>query len=166
MTRFYFFLSFVGKLLFSSPWAPSLTRGRRTRNHTLLSPLRLLGSLSVASYDSQGLRWKYSYPTPHEANSYLRVHFEPHRKHHVLMGLNVLWFCMTWRGLSKNKSSLTFSYVGWHCLTWDYWVPFPSPLTTRRDYGGNILTRLRTGHTTEHSSTYHFICFYTICWLY
>jgi hypothetical protein len=28
MTRFYFFLSFVGKLIFSSPWAPSLTRGR------------------------------------------------------------------------------------------------------------------------------------------
>jgi hypothetical protein len=30
-----------------------------------LSHLRLLGSLSVASYDSQGLRWKYSYPPPH-----------------------------------------------------------------------------------------------------
>jgi hypothetical protein len=25
------------------------------------------------------------------------------------------------------------------------WVPFPSPLTTRRDYGGSILTRLYTG---------------------
>jgi hypothetical protein len=24
-------------------------------------------------------------------------------------------------------------------------VPFPSPLTTRRDYGGSILTRLHTG---------------------
>jgi hypothetical protein len=30
-----------------------------------LSHLRLLGSLSVASYDSQWLRWKYSYPPPH-----------------------------------------------------------------------------------------------------
>jgi hypothetical protein len=30
-----------------------------------LSHLRLLGSLSVASYDLQGLRWKYSYPPPH-----------------------------------------------------------------------------------------------------
>jgi hypothetical protein len=29
-----------------------------------LSHLRLLGSLSVASYDSQGLRWKYFYPPP------------------------------------------------------------------------------------------------------
>jgi hypothetical protein len=41
------------------------SESRRTRNHTLLSHLRLLGSLSVASYDSQGLRWKYSYPPPH-----------------------------------------------------------------------------------------------------
>jgi hypothetical protein len=30
-----------------------------------LSHLILLGSLSVASYDSQGLRWKYSYPPAH-----------------------------------------------------------------------------------------------------
>jgi hypothetical protein len=36
-------------------WSESL----RTDNHTLLSHLRLLGSLSVASYDSQGIRWKY-----------------------------------------------------------------------------------------------------------
>jgi hypothetical protein len=38
------------------PWSES----RRTHNHTLLSHLTPLGSLSVASYDSQGLRWKYS----------------------------------------------------------------------------------------------------------
>jgi hypothetical protein len=42
-------------------WSETL----RTHNHTLLSHLRLLASLSVASYDSQGLRWKYSYPPPH-----------------------------------------------------------------------------------------------------
>jgi hypothetical protein len=41
------------------------SESQRTHNHTLLSYLRLLGSLSVASYDSQGLRWKYSYPPPH-----------------------------------------------------------------------------------------------------
>jgi hypothetical protein len=41
------------------------SESRRPHNHTLLSHLRLLGSLSVASYDSQGLRWKYSYPPPH-----------------------------------------------------------------------------------------------------
>jgi hypothetical protein len=41
------------------------SESRRTHNHTLLSHLRLLGSLSVVSYDSQGLRWKYSYPPPH-----------------------------------------------------------------------------------------------------
>jgi hypothetical protein len=32
-----------------------------------------------------------------------------------------------------------------YCLTWDYWVPFPSPLMTRRHYGGSILTRLHKG---------------------
>jgi hypothetical protein len=36
------------------------SESRRTLSH-----LRLLGSLSVASYGSQGLRWKYSYPHPH-----------------------------------------------------------------------------------------------------
>jgi hypothetical protein len=32
-----------------------------------------------------------------------------------------------------------------YCLIWDYWIPFPSPLTTSRDYGGSILTHLHTG---------------------
>jgi hypothetical protein len=41
------------------------SESRKTHNHTLLSHLRLLGSLSVASYDSQGLRWKYPYPPQH-----------------------------------------------------------------------------------------------------
>jgi hypothetical protein len=41
------------------------SESRRTRNNALLSHLRLLGSLSVASYDSQRLRRKYSYPPPH-----------------------------------------------------------------------------------------------------
>jgi hypothetical protein len=36
-----------------------------------------------------------------------------------------------------------------YCLTWEYWVPFPSPLTTRRDYGGSILTRIHTGNCWE-----------------
>jgi hypothetical protein len=40
------------------------SESRKTHNHTLLSRLRLLGSLSFASYDSQGLWWKYSNPTP------------------------------------------------------------------------------------------------------
>jgi hypothetical protein len=41
------------------------SESRRTHNHTLMSHLRPRGSLSVVSYDSQGLRWKYSYPPPH-----------------------------------------------------------------------------------------------------
>jgi hypothetical protein len=42
----------------------SLVRSLTTNNHTLPSHPRLC-SLSVASYDSQGLRWKYSNPPPH-----------------------------------------------------------------------------------------------------
>jgi hypothetical protein len=72
-------LSFLKlQLLCSSCRAPSLTWGRdcnlqcnrwllrslRTNNHTLPSHLRLC-SLFVTSYDSQGLRWRYSNPPPH-----------------------------------------------------------------------------------------------------
>jgi hypothetical protein len=79
MTRFYLSLLFSFDNYFVVlPRAPSLRRGRvcslqcnrwlvrslKTNNHTLLSHLRLC-SLFVASYDSQGLRWKYSNPPPH-----------------------------------------------------------------------------------------------------
>jgi hypothetical protein len=47
-----------GSAICSTIWQWS--ESRMTHNHTLLSHLRLLDSLSVASYDSQGLRWKYS----------------------------------------------------------------------------------------------------------
>jgi hypothetical protein len=64
------------------PRVPSLRRGRvcslqcnrrlvrslTTNNHTLESHLRLC-SLFVASYDSQGLRWKNSNPPPHGEES-------------------------------------------------------------------------------------------------
>jgi hypothetical protein len=69
---------FLQLLCCSSCRALSLTRGRvcnfqcnrwlvrslRTNNHTLLSRLRLC-SLFVASYNLQGLRWRYSNPSPH-----------------------------------------------------------------------------------------------------
>jgi hypothetical protein len=42
----------------------SLVRLLTPNNHTLPSHLRLF-SLFVASYDSQGLRWRYSNPPPH-----------------------------------------------------------------------------------------------------
>jgi hypothetical protein len=45
------------------------SESRRTHNHTLLSHLRLLGSLSVASYDSLGLRCRYFNPPPHGENA-------------------------------------------------------------------------------------------------
>jgi hypothetical protein len=70
------------------PRAPSLTRGRvcslqcnrwlsrslTTNNHTLPSHLRLC-SLFVASYDSQGLRWRYSNPPTHGVPDWLILNF-------------------------------------------------------------------------------------------
>jgi hypothetical protein len=79
LTRFYLVLLFSFDTYFILfPTAFSLTRKRvcslqclhslvrplTTNNHTLQSHLRLC-SLSVASYDSQGLRWRYSNPPPH-----------------------------------------------------------------------------------------------------
>jgi hypothetical protein len=81
-----FSLSFLQWQLFhcSSCRTPSLTRGRvcnlecnrwlirslRTNNHTLPSHLRLC-FLFVASYDLQGLRWRYSNPPPHGDASFM-----------------------------------------------------------------------------------------------
>jgi hypothetical protein len=55
---------------------------RRTHSHTLLSHLRLLDSLSVASYDSQGLRWKYPSSCLLFKAQFNSLGFSiPHRKH-------------------------------------------------------------------------------------
>jgi hypothetical protein len=73
-----FFLLLTITFFFFPSKAPSLTRKRvcslqcnhslvravTPNNHTLPSHLRLC-SLFVASYDSQGLRWKYSNPPLH-----------------------------------------------------------------------------------------------------
>jgi hypothetical protein len=79
MTRFYLSLLFsTDNYFILLSMASSLTRKRvcsldcnhslvwlsTPNNHTLPSHLRLC-SLSVASYDSQGQRWKYSNPPPH-----------------------------------------------------------------------------------------------------
>jgi hypothetical protein len=93
-------LSLVTIVCCSSCREPSLARGRvcnlqrnrwllrslRTNNHTLPSHLRLR-SLFFASYDSQGLRWRYSNPPPHGEEgdlstiSYIGIQFVPHRNH-------------------------------------------------------------------------------------
>jgi hypothetical protein len=39
--------------------------------------------------------------------------------------------------------------TGWPSYTPGHWVPFLSPLTTRRDYGGSILPRLHTGQAVS-----------------
>jgi hypothetical protein len=79
LTRFYLSLLFSSdNYLILLSMASSLTRKRvcslqcvhsmvrslMTNNHTL-PPHPRLCSLSVASYDSQGPRWKYSNPPPH-----------------------------------------------------------------------------------------------------
>jgi hypothetical protein len=51
------------------------SESQKTHNRTLLSHMRLLGSLSVASYDSQGLRRKYSSPPPHGYSEYCRLSY-------------------------------------------------------------------------------------------
>jgi hypothetical protein len=48
--------------------------------------------------------------------------------------------------------------TGWPSYTPGHWVPFLSPLTTRRDYGGGILTRLHTGDH-EFSTLFIVLCF-------
>jgi hypothetical protein len=74
--------------------------------------------------------------------------------------LSLVWQLLcpsSWGALSDKRTGLQFVVrsVGGqsrggaitihYCLIRDYWDPFPSPLTTRRDYGGSILTRLHTG---------------------
>jgi hypothetical protein len=50
----------------------SLVRSLTTNDHTLPSHLRLC-SLSVASYGSQRLRWKYSNPPPHGELTFISI---------------------------------------------------------------------------------------------
>jgi hypothetical protein len=57
-------LSLTRKRVCSLQCNHSLVRAVMPNNHTLPSHLRLC-SLFVASYDSQGLRWRHSNPPPH-----------------------------------------------------------------------------------------------------
>jgi hypothetical protein len=52
----------------------------------------------------------------------------------------------TWRARSPY---LYPPGTGWPSYTPGHWVPFLSSLTTRRDYGGGILTRHHTGCIAE-----------------
>jgi hypothetical protein len=96
------------------------SESRRTHNQILLPHLRLLDYLSVASYDSQGLGWKYSTLSDERTGLY--------------------FVAQSVSGQSRG-GLITIHY----CLIWVCWVPFPSPLTTRRDYGGSILPSLTRG---------------------
>jgi hypothetical protein len=58
--------------------------------------------------------------------------------------------CFTETGLKfvvQSVSGQSWLITTHYYLIWDCWVPFLSPLTTRRDYSGSIPTRLHTGLT-------------------
>jgi hypothetical protein len=149
LTRFYLALFSFDSDFILFPTAFSLTRKRvcslqcnhslvrllTPNNHTLPSHLRLC-FLSVASYDSQGLRWKYSNPPPHGEEwdlstiSNIGIQFVSHRNH----------ITSPLQSQPGHWGPITIHYR----LTWDC-APSSSPLTTRRDYGDSILTRLHTG---------------------
>jgi hypothetical protein len=139
------------------------SKHRRTHDHILLSLLTLpnlegqvivfisprnsvtqlcpwaLGSPFFASYDSQGYggRILTRLHTWGERDlsiiSYIGIQFVPHRKF-ISSPLQIQ---------PGHWGPITIHYR----LIWDC-VPFTSPLTTRRDYGGGILTRLHTGLTS------------------
>jgi hypothetical protein len=59
---------------------------------------------------------------------------------------NCFWSLPEQLLLGRSPAELTAIF---YCFIWDC-VPPSSPLTTRRDYGGYILTRLHTGILTIH----------------
>jgi hypothetical protein len=99
---------------------------------------RELGSLFVASYDSQGYRGGILT----RLHMRFEIQFKSHGTHgHILLS-HLSPPPQTWRA-----RSLYFYPPGtrWPSYNPEHWVPFLSPLTTRRDCGGGILTRLHTG---------------------
>jgi hypothetical protein len=76
------------------------------------------------------------------------------RRTHGHILLSYLRLPPTWR--------VRFPYLyapgtGWPSYTPGHWIPFLSPHTTRRDYGGGILTHLHTG---AHDSLSYINCSY------
>jgi hypothetical protein len=108
---------------------------------------------------------------------------------------NCFWALPEQSLLGQSPAELTAIF---YCLIWDppnleghvpvfisprnrvaklypgHWAPFLSPLTTRRDYGGGILTRLHTGcgnavplheNIMRHDRTVTYANFYAFLWL-
>jgi hypothetical protein len=121
VTRCYFYLSDNYFHYFSSR-APYLMR-ERVRN------LQCNNATSISSYNAtDGLS---------AISSWCRAPNGAHNQ--ILISLFDSYFVFSvWGSLTGT---------GWLIYTPGNWVPFPSTLTTRRDYGGGILTRLHTGYT-------------------
>jgi hypothetical protein len=119
MTRFLFFISFAGQMLCSSYWG-ALSNERVTRVVRVAedSLLRLLGSLSVASYGLQGLRWKYSNPPPHGVSDTVFTKCSPfqnpifHVVHQQMQKVRHLWTDC----LENVESSTSHNPIGLHGL--------------------------------------------------
>jgi hypothetical protein len=118
LTRFYLVLLFSFDSYFILfPTETSLTRKRvcslqclhslvrllTPNNHTLRSHLRLC-SLSVASYDTQGLRWRYSNPPPHG---------DVGHRHFTLPGLYILPYVRS--GVRSRGLGLS---IGFECASY------------------------------------------------
>jgi hypothetical protein len=109
---------------------------------SMLFPVKLV-IISSLWCDSQGLRWRYSNPVSVSPLGPM-TRFYPY----VVLPVG--------RPLWREDWSLSYSAIAdwsghWvpitihYRLIWDC-VPSSSPLTSRRDYGGGILTRLHTGY--------------------
>jgi hypothetical protein len=80
---------------------------------------------------------------PHQRNSF-----------QIPTGIMIIFYCLkfetpqTW---SARSPYLYHTVAGWPSYTPRRRVPFPSPTTTRKNYGGGIRTRLHTGYYSLHT---------------
>jgi hypothetical protein len=95
------------------------TRSLRTNNHTLPSHLRLC-FLFVASYDSQGLRWRYSLERKNATGAFDRLHNTLKPKRAWKSPLCLL-ACLLLRVVSR-LSAATFTCLGVP-FRLDSWAP-------------------------------------------
>jgi hypothetical protein len=105
--------------------APSLTRGRVC--NLLLNCFWVLPEQAVLSWSPAELTVHIllSHPGQSQSQSYFATDSQ-----------------------SVRRARFPYLYTpgtGWPSYIPGHWVPFLSPLTTRGDYGGSILTRLHTG---------------------
>jgi hypothetical protein len=126
---------------------------------------RALGSCFVASYDLQGSGWRWSSSCDRQSiDQFVWVSgltLGPLTRFYLaLLSSSDNYFILLYKACSltrKRVCSLQCNHslvpiTIYYRLIWD-WVSILSPLTTRRDYGGGIITRLHTGQGSGRIST-------------